>query len=62
MVTEAAAKKVKDRKSKEKLDPALLESLENLLHGSPEQEVQHDITELKEKVIEHTEVSTTTTY
>ena len=48
------AKKVK---SKEKLDPSVLEKLENILHGSPEQEVKHDIAELKEKVIEHTEVA-----
>ena len=48
--------KAKELKEKQKLNPELLESLENLLHGSPEEEVKHDFAELKEKVIEHTEV------
>ena len=49
------AKRAKDVKGQEKLDPAMLESLEHLLHGGPEQEVKHDIEELKEKVTEHSE-------
>jgi predicted RNase H-like HicB family nuclease len=40
-----------------KLDPQILESLEDVLHGNSLQEARHNIGELKEKVIEHAEVS-----
>lgn len=38
------------------MDPKILESLEDVLHGNSLQEARHDIGELKEKVIEHAEV------
>lgn len=44
-------------KLKEKVDKKVLESLEDILHGSPIAEAKHDIDELKEKIIEHTEVT-----
>jgi hemerythrin len=34
-----------------------LVNLEDVLHGSSLQEARHDISELKEKVIEHAEVN-----
>jgi len=37
------------------VDQNVLESIEDILHGSAIKEAKHDITELKEKVIEHTE-------
>lgn len=58
MLAEGATKEEK-LKAKEKVDKNVLESLEDILHGSPIAEAKHDIEELKEKVIEHTEVRTT---
>lgn len=58
MLAEGATKEEK-LKTKEKVDKNVLESLEDILHGSPIAEAKHDIEELKEKVIEHTEVRTT---
>ncbi|KAH7695539.1 Protein LETM-1 b [Aphelenchoides avenae] len=49
------ATKEEKLKAKEKVDKNVLESLEDILHGSPIAEAKHDIEELKEKVIEHTE-------
>ncbi|KAK0421194.1 hypothetical protein QR680_015102 [Steinernema hermaphroditum] len=48
-----AAKETKTEE--EGVDPKVLASIEDILHGNVIKEAKHDITELKEKVIEHTE-------
>lgn len=42
-------------KKPESINLKELEAVEDVLHGSPINEARHDISELKEKVIEHTE-------
>lgn len=56
----ATTAKVKEAKIPEVVDKTLLASLEDVLHGSPLDEAKHDVAEIKEKFIEHTEVRVNT--
>uniref|UniRef100_A0A1I7ZY59 Mitochondrial proton/calcium exchanger protein n=1 Tax=Steinernema glaseri TaxID=37863 RepID=A0A1I7ZY59_9BILA len=51
----ATPKAAKAETEAENIDPKVLASIEDILHGNVIKEAKHDITELKEKVIEHTE-------
>ncbi|KAI1704977.1 LETM1-like protein domain-containing protein [Ditylenchus destructor] len=51
---EKDVQKAKETKAA-KIDKDVLESIEDIIHGNPIQEARHDITGLKEKVIEHSE-------
>jgi len=54
-VEPVTAKPKESKESKEKLSQSVLGLIEDILHGNAVDEAKHDITDLKEKVIEHTE-------